>query len=88
EINKYLLFTRSGFELYVDRPEKYGGPLTIHSYEELEKLYREGKLHPLDLKNATAEALIKLLEPIRKKIYSDPEARELLNELSKARITR
>jgi len=88
EINKYLLFTQPGFTLYVDRPEKYGGPLEVTSYDELEKIYREGKLHPLDLKNATAEALIKLLEPIRSKIFGDKEAYELLEVLSKARITR
>ncbi|WFO75664.1 tyrosine--tRNA ligase [Desulfurococcaceae archaeon MEX13E-LK6-19] len=88
EINKYLLFSQPGFELYVDRPAKYGGPLTIHSYEELEKLYKEGKLHPADLKNATAEALIKMLEPVRKKILEDREARELLETLMHAKITR
>ncbi len=88
EINKYLLFTIPGFKLYVDRPSKYGGPITIHSYEELEKLYIEGKLHPLDLKNATAEALIKILEPIRRKLAADNEARELLDKLLKAKITR
>ena len=88
EINKYLLFTQPGFKLYIDRPAKYGGPLEVSSYEELEKIYREGKLHPLDLKNATAEYLIKLLKPIRDKILGDNEARELLEVLSNTRITR
>ncbi len=88
EINKYLLFPQPGFELFIERPAKYGGSLTLHSYEELEKLYVEGKIHPLDLKNATAEALNKLLEPIRRKIYGDKEVYRLLEILSKARITR
>jgi len=88
EINKYLLFNKPGFKLYIERPEKYGGSLTIDNYEELEKLYLEGKIHPYDLKNATAEALNMLLKPIRDKIYSDPDARELLETLSSARITR
>lgn len=88
EINKYLLFATPGFKLHIERPEKYGGSITVESYEELEKLYTEGKIHPLDLKNATANALTKLLEPIRKKLESDPEARELLETLLKAKITR
>lgn len=88
EINKYLLFATPGFKLYIDRPEKYGGPITIESYDELEKLYVEGKIHPLDLKNATAEALNKLLEPIREKLRTDPEAREILETLLKTKITR
>lgn len=88
EINRYLLFAQPSFTLYIDRPAKYGGPLEITSYEELEKIYRMGKLHPLDLKNATAEALNKLLEPIRRKIAGDKEALELLNILRKSRITR
>ncbi len=88
EINKYLLFPQKGFKLVIERPEKYGGTIIVESIEELEKLYVEGKIHPLDLKNATANALIKLLEPIRKKIESDSEAQELLEELRKAKITR
>ncbi len=88
EINKYILFAQEGFKLVVERPEKYGGTIVVESYEELEKLYREGKLHPLDLKNATAEALIKLLEPVRKYFESNPEARSTLEKLSRATITR
>jgi len=88
EINKYLLFTQPGFKLHVERPEKYGGSITIDSYGELEKMYIEGSLHPLDLKNATSEALIEFLKPIREKIYSDREAYELLEALLNTRITR
>lgn len=76
EINKYLLFTQPGFTLHVDRPEKYGGPLNIASYEELEGLYVEGKLHPADLKKATARALAEMLEPVRRYFSNNKEARE------------
>jgi tyrosyl-tRNA synthetase len=88
EINKYILFARPGFKLVVERPEKYGGTIVIESYEELEKLYVEGKLHPLDLKKATAKALAELLEPVRKYFEANKEARELLEELKKATVTR
>jgi tyrosyl-tRNA synthetase len=88
EINKYILFSRPGFRLTVERPEKYGGTIVVESYEELEKLYVEGKLHPLDLKKATAKALAELLEPVRKYFESNSEARSLLEELKKATVTR
>ncbi len=88
EIAKYILFVKENFVLHIERPPKYGGPLDIYSYDELEKLYKEGKLHPLDLKNAVAEALIKYLEPVRKYFEINKEAHELLNFMLKTRITR
>ncbi|RUM47633.1 MAG: tyrosine--tRNA ligase [Hyperthermus sp.] len=88
EINKYILFTEPGFELLVERPAKYGGTITISSYSELEKMYVEGSLHPLDLKKATASALNKVLEPIRRYFRANKDARNLLEELRKVEVTR
>ncbi|BEP17039.1 tyrosine--tRNA ligase [Pyrofollis japonicus] len=88
EINKYILFAQPGFKLVIERPEKYGGTLIVNSYSELEQLYREGKIHPLDLKKATAKALADLLKPIRDYFEKNVEARKLLEELKKATITR
>jgi tyrosyl-tRNA synthetase len=53
-------------KLIIERPEKFGGNLEIKSYEELEKIYAEGKLHPMDLKNALAKELETMIAPIRK----------------------
>ena len=88
EINKYILFAQPGFKLVIERPEKYGGTIIVDSVEELERLYSEGKIHPLDLKKATAKALNELLEPIRRYLNTNREARETLEELKKAIITR
>jgi tyrosyl-tRNA synthetase len=55
------------------RPEKFGGNISFSTYEELEKYYLEGKLHPMDLKNALALELDKLLEPIRKEFIGKEE---------------
>ncbi len=87
EINKYILFAKRGFVLHVERPTKYGGPIDYASYEELERDFVEGKLHPLDLKKATAEALSKLLEPIRRKIESDKRLKELVKVIE-GKVTR
>ena len=88
EINKYILFTQKDFILHIERPEKYGGPIDIYSYDELEKLFVEGKIHPLDLKNATADALIKFLEPVRRYFEENKEAKNLLETLKSSTLTR
>ncbi len=88
EINKYILFTQKDFILHIDRPKKYGGPIDIHSYDELEKMFVEGKIHPLDLKNATAEALVKFLEPVRRYFEENKEAKSLLETLKSSTLTR
>lgn len=64
QICKLIIFP--GIEkLEIKRPEKFGGNLSIKGYEELERMYSEGKLHPLDLKNSVTEQLEKIIAPIR-----------------------
>ncbi|GAI25763.1 unnamed protein product, partial [marine sediment metagenome] len=46
---KYLLFRNKDSKLVVDRHEKFGGTIIYSSYEELEKGYSKGILHPVDL---------------------------------------
>lgn len=87
EYAKYVIFRRLD-ELHVDRSSKYGGPMTYYSYEELERDYVEGKLHPADLKNAVAEALDKLMKPIREHFEKDPHARRLYELAREQEITR
>ncbi len=84
---KHILF-REYDSIVIERPAKYGGNVEYHSYEELAKDYAEGKLHPLDLKNAVAEYLIKILEPARKYFKQNREAAETLQVLLGAKITR
>jgi len=69
----------------IERPEKYGGAVVYESYAELEKDYVEGKIHPLDLKNGVAEALIKILEPVREYFKRHPDN---LNKMLKIEVTR
>jgi tyrosyl-tRNA synthetase len=63
---EHLLF-RSGRPLLITRTPENGGNLTFATFDELRTAYQEG-LHPLDLKHAVSEALIEILEPIRKAI--------------------
>lgn len=66
QIARLIIFPLLG-EMQIKRPEKFGGNLEFSSYHELEKIYEAGRLHPLDLKNAVAESLNEIIEPIRKK---------------------
>ncbi len=87
EINKYILAARGDYKLQVDRPSKYGGPIEFNSVSEMEKAYVKGELHPLDLKEATAQALIELLKPARNLVESKSSIREAIELISKA-VTR
>ncbi len=77
---RYLIFYDPNTTFTVNRPEKWGGPLTYTSYSDLEKDYAEKKLHPQDLKAAVAEWLIEKLEPARK-YFEDPKRQAALREI-------
>ncbi|MEK7617268.1 MAG: tyrosine--tRNA ligase [Patescibacteria group bacterium] len=64
----------------IKREVKHGGDVSYTSYDELEKDYAEKKLHPMDLKMAVAEWLIKTLEPARK-YFEDPKRKKALEEI-------
>ena len=69
EIAKHFIYDSKGTML-IERPPKFGGNLEL-SYNELLDVYKDGKLHPLDLKNAVTRDLTKILEPVRE--YFDKE---------------
>ena len=51
----------------IERPAKYGKDLSYSSYLEIEKAFVKKEIHPMDLKNAIAKEVIKLLDKIDKK---------------------
>ncbi len=65
QIVKHIIFAYYVDKFIVPRDEKWGGDMVFNSYEELEKAYIKGDLHPMDLKNAVAEELIRILKPVR-----------------------
>ncbi len=86
EISKYVIFNKmKSFD--IKRPQKFGGDLSFNNYAELESIYAAGKLHPTDLKNGVAEALINILEPVRKH-FEKPSAKKLMDVFNEAEITR
>jgi len=51
----------------VERPAKFGGNVVYKTYDAIEKDYVDKKIHPMDLKAATAKEINKLLSVVRKK---------------------
>jgi len=72
EICKFVIFPELKGEVFIiERPEKFGGNLEFNFYKDLEKAFIDG-LHPLDLKNATAIYVNKILKPISKYFEKNP----------------
>ncbi len=83
DIVRHIILRREGDELTIERPEKFGGTVTYTSFEHLAGDFREGKLHPLDLKNAVAEWLVAALEPVRKYVEKHPEILEIMGHITR-----
>ncbi len=72
----------------IERPAKFGGDISFESYDELEKAFVEGKIHPMDLKMATAVYLEKLIKPVREYFEKNKKAAKLYEAVKQAKITR
>jgi tyrosyl-tRNA synthetase len=87
EIVRYVIFHET--EIFkIERPAKFGGTVEFESYKELENAYAHGDLHPQDLKDAVADELAKILEPIRRYFEENKEAKEHFETVKKAQVTR
>jgi tyrosyl-tRNA synthetase len=86
ELAKYIIF-RERRQFPVERPIKYGGSVSFSSYEELEREYANGKIHPMDLKLSVAREISKIIDPIRRH-FETPSNRKLLEVFEQARVTR
>ncbi|MFQ5711399.1 MAG: tyrosine--tRNA ligase [Candidatus Geothermarchaeales archaeon] len=82
---RHIVLRGEGDRFSIHRADKYGGDVEFQSYGELEEAFREGRIHPLDLKNALADHLIDLLEPVRKHFEKH---RDLIEIFSRIKITR
>jgi tyrosyl-tRNA synthetase len=81
ELCKFVIFPDlDGRPFEIHRAEKFGGDLSFPDLPSLEKAYAEG-LHPLDLKNATADLINKILAPIHEYFASHPDNIEKMRSL-------
>ncbi len=66
-IYRYAIFANME-AVKIERKPEYGGDVVYNSYDDLERDYMAGKLHPQDLKQNAIRYLNELLAPIRAKI--------------------
>ncbi|HOB17747.1 MAG TPA: tyrosine--tRNA ligase [Candidatus Methanoculleus thermohydrogenotrophicum] len=69
QILQYHIFPRTG-AITIHRPAKFGGDREFTTYEDLERAYAAGEIHPLDLKSAAADHLIDILAPVHDYVCS------------------
>ena len=86
EYCKYIVFEKFG-KMKIERPDKFGGDVSYNSFEELAKDFSEGKMHPADLKQATAGYINELIEPVRKH-FSKGKPKEFLESVQSFKVTR
>ena len=77
---KSIIFEKWG-SFTVKRDAKNGGDVHYANYSELEKDFVAGNLHPGDLKANVADAINKLLQPVREHFEKDPYAKKLLEQI-------
>jgi len=87
DYSKHIIF-RAFDKMKIERPKKYGGDVVFENYKELEKTFRNGELHPKDLKLAVAKYLDVLIKPIREHFEKNKRAKELYEFVKKQEITR
>jgi tyrosyl-tRNA synthetase len=87
DIAKYIIF-REHPTFTIERPAKFGGNICFENFQQLETSYAEGQLHPMDLKNGVATELGNILEPVRRYFANNMEAKDCLETIRKAKVTR
>jgi tyrosyl-tRNA synthetase len=87
EYCKYILFEKFD-QLVVERPAKWGGTVILNSYENLERLFAEKQIHPMDLKTTVAQKINELIEPVRQHFVVSDYAKDLLHKVKSFQVTR
>lgn len=89
EYCRFIVFNHPSFKkkFKIERPQKFGGNVEYAAYDELHADFVNGKLHPMDLKKATAEYLDDLVAPVRKH-FEKGKAHALLEQVQSFSVTR
>jgi tyrosyl-tRNA synthetase len=87
EYCKYIIFEKFPV-IEIKRPEKYGGNLSIHGYDELVRMFSAGEVHPMDLKQAVARYIDELVEPVRQHFATNAKAKKLFEKVQSYSVTR
>lgn len=63
--------------IYVNRDEKWGGPVTYTNIDDLKADYAANRLSPADLKIGTTDVINAILKPIQEDLFADSSFEEL-----------
>lgn len=63
----------------INRDIKWGGPIEINNYQELENLFNENKIIPIDIKLGLSDFLSDLLQPLRDYFSSNDMVKLIIN---------
>lgn len=72
----------------IERPEKFGGKIEASNYNELVAMYKEGKIHPVDIKAYVANGINVQVKPIREYFEKNKSAHELYERVKSYQITK
>ena len=87
EYAKQIIFEKEK-SLDISRPDKFGGNVSFGSYQEVEKAFAKGDLHPADLKNAVGQRINVYITPLRTHFEKNKKAKKLLEQVQSFKITR
>jgi len=65
DLVRYVVFHQFE-EFVIERPAKYGGSTMYSSYVDVEREFVAKKIHPMDLKSATATYVSRIIEPVQR----------------------
>ena len=77
EISKQILF-HDYDEVKIERPKRFGGPVSFSEYAELELAFAKKELHPTDLKQAVAELLVPIVSTLAGKLSLEHDISEII----------
>ncbi|MDF1540861.1 MAG: tyrosine--tRNA ligase [Candidatus Thorarchaeota archaeon] len=75
---RFIILPRMG-KIEIKRKEKFGGDIEFKSIDAFEAEYKDGKIHPMDVKQAVTDTLIDILEPAREYFEKHPDILEEIN---------
>lgn len=76
----FPFLAREGKDFAIERDEKWGGPISFASYDDMEKAYASKELSPVDLKLGMVQQMNYLLAPIREAYDNDSSIQEVVKE--------
>ncbi|MEM0156392.1 MAG: tyrosine--tRNA ligase [Thermoplasmataceae archaeon] len=80
DILQYVIMPYFNGEVKIERPAKFGGDVIIENFEEFERLYTGGKIHPMDVKATVARYTDRMVKPIRS-IFASNETMEMVEQI-------